>query len=77
MAGALQLLFLANAKKYSDFEIGDELLTNDGKTTIIVDIITSKSESEVYDFTVKNDENLCSKSTPKQTKTKLALFGFM
>ena len=40
-----------------DFEIGDELLTDDGKTTRIVDIAKFNSKSKFYDFSVKNDEN--------------------
>ena len=41
-----------------DFELGDELLTSDGKTTTkIVEISEFNSNNDFYDFTVKNDEN--------------------
>lgn len=41
-----------------DFELGDELLTSDGKTTTkIVEISEFNSDNDFYDFTVENDEN--------------------
>ena len=56
----LTRLYSPEFKQYMnacDFEIGDEFLTDDGKTTKIVDIAKFDSKSKFYDFSVKNDEN--------------------
>lgn len=56
----LTRLFSPEFKQYMnacDFEIGDEFLTDDGKTTKIVDIAKFDSKSKFYDFSIKNDEN--------------------
>lgn len=57
----LTRLYLPKFNQYmnsEDFELGDELLTSDGKTTTkIVEISEFNSDNDFYDFTVENDEN--------------------